>query len=65
MSEGNVAPGRRRVFPEAFKREAVERVETRGLTYKAVADELWGCTRRCYAAGCASTGQRGPARHTF
>ena len=31
---------RRREFPEAFKREAVERVRTSGMTIIAVADEL-------------------------
>ena len=31
---------RRREFPEAFKREAVERVRTGGMTIVAVADEL-------------------------
>lgn len=31
---------RRREFPEAFKREAVERARTSGLTIMAVADEL-------------------------
>ena len=36
MGEGR----RRREFPEAFKREAVERVRTSGMTIIAVADEL-------------------------
>lgn len=30
---------RRRVFPEAFKREAVERVSSRGLSASQVAQE--------------------------
>lgn len=33
-----MAPALRRVFPDAWKREAVERVETNGLVRKAVAD---------------------------
>ena len=36
MGEGR----RRREFPEAFKREAVERVRTSGMTIVAVAEEL-------------------------
>ena len=36
MGEGR----RRREFPEAFKREAVERVRTSGMTIIAVAEEL-------------------------
>ena len=36
MGEGR----RRRVFPEAFKREAVDRVRTSGMTIVAVAEEL-------------------------
>ena len=36
MGEGR----RRRVFPEAFKSEAVERVRTSGMTIVAVAEEL-------------------------
>ena len=36
MSEGR----RRREFPEAFKREAVDRVRTSGMTIIAVANEL-------------------------
>ena len=35
-----VGQRRRREFPEAFKREAVERVRTSGLTIIAVANEL-------------------------
>jgi transposase len=31
---------KRRVFPDAFKREAVERVRTSGMTIIAVAEEL-------------------------
>jgi transposase len=31
---------KRRVFPDAFKREAVERVRTSGMTFMAVAEEL-------------------------
>ena len=38
--------GVRRVFPEAFKREAVDRVATSGLSAGAVAGS-WVCTRRC------------------
>ena len=36
MGEGR----RRREFPEAFKREAVERVRTSGMTIIAVAEDL-------------------------
>ena len=36
MGEGR----RRREFPEAFKREAVDRVRTSGMTIVAVAEEL-------------------------
>jgi len=38
--------GTRRVFPESFKREAVDRVATSGLSAGKVAAEL-GCTRQC------------------
>lgn len=39
--------GARWVFPETFKREAVDRVVTSGLSVGAVA-RSWGCTRRCF-----------------
>jgi len=35
-----MAERKRRVFPDAFKREAVERVRTSGMTIIAVAEEL-------------------------
>lgn len=35
-----MAERKRRVFPDAFKREAVERVRTSGMTTSAVAEEL-------------------------
>ena len=37
--------GTRRVFPESFKREAVDRVVTSGLSAGKVAAELGLCTR--------------------
>ena len=41
---------RRRVFPEAFKREAVDRLTTSGLSAGQVAQEL-GCMRRFCGGG--------------
>jgi len=41
---------KRRVFPEAFKRETGDRVVSSGLSAGAVATELV-CTRRCCGDG--------------
>ncbi len=40
----------RRNFPVSFKRAAVDRVASSGLSVGAVAREL-GCTRRCFVVG--------------
>jgi len=40
MTEGIDERKRRRVFPETFKREAVDRAQTSGLSVRAVAAEL-------------------------
>lgn len=45
-----MAERKRRVFPDAFKREAVERVRTSGMTIIAVAEEV-GCMGRCFGGG--------------
>lgn len=59
-----MADRKRRVFPDAFKREAVERVRTSGMTIIAVAEELGlheTVLRRWIARFCGST-TMAPAR---
>jgi len=43
--------GTRRVFPEAFKREAVDRVASSGLSVGEVARELGLRETRCFDDG--------------
>ena len=54
---------KRRVFPEAFKREAVERVRSSGLTVGAVAVELGlhDTVLRKWVRHFGATQARGPA----
>lgn len=39
-----------RIFPETFKREAIDRITSSNLSIEKVAAEL-GCTKRCCGDG--------------
>ena len=60
---------KRRIFPDTFKREAVERVRTSGMTIIAVAEELglhetvlrWWIAR--FGGGASAVASRRPDAH--